>query len=138
MFLEVRVTGQSNVITVERALKAVWNGARRIDRDALFAHSFIFRNLGENDGMTDLLGLRKRITHVRAAHPYSHLSVVDVFESGDHFVARWAFRMDERTESAAPRSEALTALMEGTWVLYLCDGQVVEMWELGDQLVEAS
>jgi predicted ester cyclase len=132
------MTGQSNVITVERALKAVWSGARRIDRDALFAHSFRFRNLGKGDDVTDLSGLRKRITHMRAAHPYSYLSVVDVFESGDHFVARWAFRMDERTESAPPRREALTALMEGTWVLYLCNGQVVEMWEVDDQLMEVS
>ena len=89
------MNGQSSVITVERAVKAVWNGARWIDRDGLFAHSFRFRSLGESDDVTDLCGLRKRITHVRAAHPYSHLSVEDVFESGDHFVAQWAFRIDE-------------------------------------------
>ena len=70
---EGRMNGQSNVITAERALKAVWNGARRIDREALFAPSFRFRNLGESDDVTDLWGLRKRITHVRAAHPDGHL-----------------------------------------------------------------
>jgi hypothetical protein len=132
------MNGQSNVITAERALKAVWNGARRIDRAALFASSFRFRNLGESDDVTDLWGLRKRITHVRAAHPDGRLSVEDVFESGDHFIARWTFRMDGRTESAARRSEASIAPIEGTWELYLCNGQVVEMCELVGQLVEAS
>ena len=68
------MNGQSNVITAERALKAVWNGARRIDRDALFAPNFRFRNLGESDDVTNLCGLRKRICHVRAAHPDGHLS----------------------------------------------------------------
>jgi hypothetical protein len=132
------MNGQSNVITAERALKAVWNGARRIDREALFAPSFRFRNLGESDDVTDLWGLRKRITHVRAAHPDGHLSVEDVFESGDHFIARWTFRMDGRTESTARRSEASTAPIAGTCELYLCNGQVVEMCELVGQLVEVS
>jgi hypothetical protein len=135
---EATMNGQSNVITAERALKAVWNGARRLDREALFAPCFRFRNLGEWDDVTDLWGLRKRITHVRAAHPGGRLSVEDVFESGDHFIVRWTFRIDGRPESTARRSEVPTAPIAGTCELHLCDGQVVEMCELVGQLVEVS
>ena len=130
--------GQSNMITAERALRAVWNGARRSDRDALFAPGFRFRNLGDSDDVTNLCRLRKRIAHLRAAHPGGHLNVEDVFGSGDHFVAWWAFGNDRRTEPAALRSRASTALLEGTCMLRLRSGQVVEMWELGGQLAEAS
>ena len=76
---------------------------------------------------------------MRAAHPNGYLRVEDVFESGDHFIVRWAFRMDGRTESTAPRSEvSSTAPIEGTCELYLCSGQVVEMRALVGQLVEVS
>lgn len=129
---------QSNVTTAEQALKALWNGARRIDRAALFAPCFRFRNLGERDDETDLWGLRKRITHVRAAHPDGHLSVEDVFGFGDRFIARWTLRINGRSESTARRSEASTAPIEGAYELYLRDGQVVEMRELAGQLVEVS
>jgi hypothetical protein len=132
------MNGQANLITAERALRAVWNGARRIDREALYAPGFRFRNLGERDDETDLLGLRKRITHMRAAHPDGHLSVEDVFESGDHFIARWTFRMDGRLESTAQRSAASTAPIAWTCELYVRNGQVVEMCELVGQLVEVS
>jgi hypothetical protein len=132
------MNGQSSVITAERALKAVWNGARRIDRDALFASNFRFRNLGDSDDVTNLCGLRKRICHVRAAHPDGHLVMEDVFGWEDHFVAWWALRIDGCTEPTAPRSEAPTAPLEGTCMLRLCGGQVVEMWELGGQLVEVN
>jgi hypothetical protein len=130
------MNGQGNVFTAERALRALWNGDRRMDRDALFAPGFRFRNLGGSDDVTNLRGLRRRIARLRAAHPEGHLTLEDVFGSGDHFVAWWAFQTDGRTETIVPRSEA--ALLEGTCMLRLRSGQVAEMLELGGQLIEVS
>jgi len=129
---------KDNVGIAQRALKAVWNGARDTAQKTLFVDGFMFRNLSSLDDVTDLDGLRQRAAFMRSTYPCGRLLVQDVVDSGDLIAVWWTFRNGERCRSEQTAHPFPRELMDGTCMFRLQGGRVAEMWELGGQLVEAA
>ena len=124
-----------SVSLVDRAFRAIWNGTRGTDLKALFADGFEFRNLSSLDDVTDLSGLRQRIIAVRSVHPRGHLRVEDMVNSGDLVSVWWSFGNNGRSHFPRTRGASQPAVMDGTCMFRLEGSRIIEMWELGGQLM---
>jgi hypothetical protein len=129
---------QNSVGIAKRALNAVWNGGRGAAQKSLFADNFVFRNLSSLGDTTDLDGLRQRAASMRSTYPCGRLKVQDSVGSGEVISVWWTFRDDEGCRSGQSSRRSKRELLDGTCMVRMDAGRVVEMWELGGQLVEAS
>jgi hypothetical protein len=118
-----------------RALQAVWQGMSGDALSALFADGFRFRNVSSEDDGADLADLRRRIASLRSCHPNGDLYVEETVGSGDQVAFWWTFRGAGRDRVAEPSGHAPPAVLSGTSLIRLRDGWVVEICEIGGELV---
>jgi hypothetical protein len=121
--------------TAYRALRALWNGTSEDDLSMLFDDRFRFRNVSREHDDTDLADLRSRIASLRACNPGGDMRVDGVVLSGDQVVFWWAFGDAGADTVAQAKVDAAPALLTGTSLLLLSDDRIVEMCEIGGELV---
>jgi hypothetical protein len=118
-----------------RALQAVWQGTSGDALNALFADDFRFRNVSsEHDGV-DLADLRRRIASLRSCHPDAYLYVEETVQSGDDMVFWWTFQDTAPEPVSGSNGYARPGTVSGTSLFHLHDGRVVEICEIGGELV---
>jgi SnoaL-like domain len=121
--------------TAYRALRALWNGTSEDDLGRLFDDRFTFRNVSREHDDTDLAELRSRIASLRACNPEGDMRVDGVVLSGDQVVFWWSFGDAGADTSAQAKVDTAPALVTGTSLLLLSDDRIVEMCEIGGELV---
>jgi hypothetical protein len=110
---------QNSLTTGYRAFRAIWDGVNGDKLRELFSNRFEFHNLNGGDEVTDLKELRQRVAGLRAAHPWARLRVENAVGSGSHMAFDWTFGH---------------TIPDGSCMLRLEGGRVVELWELSGVL----
>jgi SnoaL-like polyketide cyclase len=121
--------------TAYRALRALWDGKNEDDLRTLFDDRFRFRNVSREHDDTDLADLRSRIASLRACNPNGDMRVDGVVLSGDQVVFWWTFGDSGADMFAQAKVDTAPALVTGTSLLLLSDDRIVEMCEIGGELV---
>jgi SnoaL-like polyketide cyclase len=121
--------------TAYRALRALWSGASGDDLSTLFDDRFRFRNVSREHDDTGLAELRSRIASLRACNPDADMRVDGVVLSGDQVVFWWTFGDAGADTFAQAKVATAPALLTGTSLLLLSDDRIVEMCEIGGELV---
>jgi len=121
--------------TAHRALRALWNGTNEDNLGALFDDRFRFRNVSREHDDTGLAELRSRIASLRACNPEANMRVDGVVVSGDQVVFWWSFGDAGADSFTQAKVATAPALLSGTSLLLLSDDRIVEMCEIGGELV---
>lgn len=119
----------------QQALGAIWDGAQGGARESPFASGFAYRNSRGEHEVAELEELQLHAGVVRDARPCSRLEVSEVIGTGEHLAVWWVFRDSGCADASDRASPPQPVNLEGTCMLRLHDGRVVEMWELGGELI---
>ena len=121
--------------TAYRALRALWNGTNEKDLATLYDDRFRFRNVSREHDDTDLTGLRSRIASLKSCNPAGDMRVSESVQSGNQVVFWWTFGDSGADTFAHPKGDTPSANLTGTSLLLLDQNRVVEMCEIGGELV---
>jgi SnoaL-like domain len=118
-----------------RALRALWNGTSEDDLRRLFDDGFRFRNVGREHDDTGLAGLRGRIASLRSCNPTGDMRVDESVQAGDQVVFWWTFGDARADTFSHSKGDTAPAILNGTSLLLLSQERVIEMCEIGGELV---
>ncbi|HZD68891.1 MAG TPA: ester cyclase [Actinomycetes bacterium] len=116
---------------VRRFYAAVWNRWDDTAVNELLHERFVFRgSLGEQVRGRD--GFRSYRDKIRTAFPDFHNEIVDLVTSGDRAAARLCYSGHQQGEVLGVAATGVRVVYEGAAFFTPRDGQLAEVWVLGD------
>jgi steroid delta-isomerase-like uncharacterized protein len=79
-------------------------------------------------------GFKQAVVMMHEAFPDIHYTIEDMVAEGDRIATRWTLRGTHQGEFFGVPATANQVRVEGIHILRIVDGQVVECWEVWDQL----
>jgi steroid delta-isomerase-like uncharacterized protein len=79
-------------------------------------------------------GFKQAVVMMHAAFPDIHYTIEDMVAEGDRIATRWTLRGTHEGEFFGIPATGNQVSVEGIHILRFADGQIVECWEVWDQL----
>ena len=125
----------NNKALVQRWFDDVWNKGREATIDELFAPDGVGYGLGDTG--TPIRGpeqFKPFVRNMRASFPDLQITIEDLLADGDKVVARIVLRATHQGGSLGIAPTGRQVRVEGIVVVRITNGQIVEGWNVWDQL----
>jgi steroid delta-isomerase-like uncharacterized protein len=124
----------TNAYTSRRAIEEGFNDGNLATIDEITAEGFRNHDPADGGEYAGRDGFKRQIQMYRTAFPDLHITIEDIFQSGDEVALRWTARGTHRGDLMGLAPTGVQMTTTGISIDRHEDGKIVETWTIWDTL----